>query len=246
MSVLQAPDGNAGDGELREDGPVSQRLADSAAPPSGHRQPRRRGRPSKLSRPAILATALLLIDRDGPEALTMRTLAGALGVEAMSLYRHVESKQALLDGVAEYMMGEIQPRGVSSDWSEAVRGFASSVRGLAREHPRAFELLALRVLDGATALQPVEDLLASLRAGGFTPARSVAAYRVVAAYTHGYALGEIAGFAIDERALGSERLRGRFPAIRALSRHLASEPSQGSFRAGLDLIIAGLRAERER
>jgi hypothetical protein len=127
-----------------------------------------------------------------------------------------------------------------------VRGFASSVRGLAHEHPRAFLLLALRALDSASALQPVEDLLASLRAAGFTPARAVGAYRVIAAYTRGYALSEIAGFALAEDALGAEALGDRFPTIRALSRHLAGEPSRGSFRAGLDVIINGLRADRER
>jgi len=209
-------------------------------------QRRRRGRPPKLSRPAILAAAITLIDRDGPEALTMRSLAGALGVEAMSLYRHVDSKEALLDGVAEQLMSEIEPRGISSDWAEAVRGFASSVRGLAREHPQAFTLLGMRALDSASALQPVEDLLASLRAGGFTPARAVAAYRVIAAYTRGYALSEVAGFALDEASLGPDSLGERFPTIRALSRHLASEPNQGSFRTGLELIINGLRPERER
>jgi AcrR family transcriptional regulator len=209
-------------------------------------QRRRRGRPPKLSRPAILAAAMALIDRGGGEALTMRSLAAALGVEAMSLYRHVDSKEALLDGVAEQLMSGIEPRGVSSDWAEAVRGFASSVRGLAREHPQAFTLVGLRALDSASALQPVEDLLASLRAGGFTPARAVAVHRVVAAYTRGYALSEIAGFALDERALAAPSLGERFPTIRALGRHLATEPSQGSFRAGVELIISGLRAEQAR
>jgi AcrR family transcriptional regulator len=225
---------------------MSAQQPDAGAATTSDAWRRRRGRPPKLSRPAILAAAMTLIDRDGAEALTMRSLAGALGVEAMSLYRHVDSKEALLDGVAEQLMSEIEPRGVSSDWAEAVRGFASSVRGLAREHPQAFMLLGMRALDSASALQPVEDLLASLRAGGFTPARTVAAYRAVAAYTRGYALSEIAGFALDEGSLGADALGERFPTIRALSRHLASEPNQGSFRGGLELIISGLRSERGR
>jgi AcrR family transcriptional regulator len=237
MSVLPASDGNAKRVDLRDDARMSEN-----ATSTGPAQRRRRGRPAKLSRPAIFAAAVKLIDRGGEDALTMRSLAGVLGVEAMSLYRHVASKEELLDGAAEELFGEIQPRGVSSDWTEGVRGFASSVRGLAHEHPRAFSVLALRALGSAGALQPVEDLLASLRAGGFTPARTVAAYRVIAAYTRGYALSEIAGFALgDPDALGA-----RFPTIRVLSRQLASEPSQGSFRAGLELIINGLRAERER
>jgi TetR/AcrR family tetracycline transcriptional repressor len=212
---------------------------------TGATQRRRRGRPAKLSRPAILAAALELIDRDGPEALTMRSLAGALGVEAMSLYRHVDSKEALLDGVAEQLMSEIEPRGVSSDWAVAVRGYASSVRGLARNHPRAYALVALRAPDSPGALRPVEDLLASLRAAGFTPARAVAAYRTVAAYTRGYVLAEIAGLSLDEGALAAQAADERFPTIRALGRQLTSEPSQGGFRAGLEAIINGLRTERE-
>ena len=77
----------------------------------------------------------------------MRALAGAIGVEAMSLYRQDESKEALLEGVAEQLMSEIEPRGASSDWTEGVRGFASSVRGLAHKHPQASTLLAQRSLE---------------------------------------------------------------------------------------------------
>jgi TetR/AcrR family tetracycline transcriptional repressor len=215
---------------------MSPQQADAAAS-AATPQRRRRGRPPKLSRPAILAAAMTLIDRDGAEALTMRSLAAALGVEAMSLYRHVASKQALLDGIADQLYAQIEPRGVSTDWASAVRGYASSVRGLARAHPQAFALVEPR---SASALQPVEDLLASLRAAGFTPARAVAAYRLVASYTRGYALAEIAGFALDEGAIAE-----RFPTVRSLARHLTSEPGQGSFRAGLETIITGLRNERE-
>jgi AcrR family transcriptional regulator len=200
-------------------------------------QRRRRGRPPRLTRPAILAAAIELVDREGADALTMRALAGALGVEAMSLYRHVASKQALLEGIADQLYAQIEPRGVSTDWAAAVRGYASSVRGLARAHPHAFALVAPR---GPGALQPVEDLLASLRAGGFTPARAIAAYRLVAAYTRGYALAEIGGFALEEAAISE-----RFPAVRGLARQLTAEPGQGSFRAGLETIITGLRSERE-
>jgi AcrR family transcriptional regulator len=206
---------------------------------------RRRGRPAKLSRPAIFAAAVALIDRDGPGALTMRAVAGELGVEAMSLYRHVDGKEALLDGVAEQLMSEIEPRGSSAEWAVAVRGFASSVRGVSRNHPQAFALVAMRALDSTSALQPVEDLLASLRGAGFTPARAVSAYRVVASYTRGYVLSEIAGFALSEDVAATQLRGGRFPAIRGLSRQLAHEPTNAGFRSGLETIINGLRVERE-
>jgi AcrR family transcriptional regulator len=203
---------------------------------------RRGGRPARLSRAAIFAAAIELIEASGAEALTMRALADSLGVEAMSLYRHVASREALLDGIAGQLMSKIEPRGVSSDWAAAVRGYASAVRGLARTHPATFALVAYRAPESAGALQPVEDLLASLRAAGFTPARAVSVYRLIAAYTRGYVLAEIGGFALDEQALGQS---ARLPSIRALARQLTGEPGNGSFRAGLETIINGLRTERE-
>jgi AcrR family transcriptional regulator len=204
---------------------------------------RRRGRPSKLSRAAIFAAGLTLIDQDGADALTMRALAAVLDVEAMSLYRHVADKEALLDGIAEQLFREIEPRGPSADWIVAVRAFAASVRGVARHHPAAFALVGLRATDSASALRPVEDLLASLRGAGFTPARAVAAYRLVTAYTRGYALSEIGGFALNDEPAAA--LPGDLTTVRALSRPLASEPTEANFRAGLETIIAGIRAERQ-
>jgi len=175
----------------------------------------------------------------------MRALASELGVEAMSLYRHVNGRAALLDGLAEQLMSEIEPRGASSDWTAGVRAFAASLRALAQAHPEAFRLVALQTLHAPAALQPIEDLLASLRSAGFTPARAIAAYRMIAAYTLGYALSESAGFALAETALAATLGGERYPTVRAFARQLASEPGRGSFEAGLDALIGGLTAERQ-
>ena len=74
---------------------------------------RRRGRPAKLSREAIVAAALALLDREGADALTMRRLGGELGVEAMSLYRHVADRAALLEGLADQLSSEVERRAAS-------------------------------------------------------------------------------------------------------------------------------------
>src|ERR1043165_9533546 len=60
-----------------------------------------------LSRERILDAALALLDRDGLEALSMRKLGEALGVEAMSLYNHVPNKAALLDGIHELILTSV-------------------------------------------------------------------------------------------------------------------------------------------
>jgi len=200
---------------------------------------RGRGRPAKLSREAILSAALALLDREGADALTMRRVAGQLGVEAMSLYRHVADRAALLEGLADRLAAEIGPREGTGDWADALRGFAGDLRAIARYHPAAFALVGAQTLTAPSMLGPIEDVLAGLRRGGFTPARAIFAYRLVASYARGYALAEITGFAIDVRP------EEPFPVIRSLSRRIASEPSEANFRAGLETILGGLRAERE-
>ena len=64
-----------------------------------------------LSRARILETALVLADEIGLEALSMRRLGAELGVEAMSLYNHVPSKAALLDGMVEVILDEMSTSG---------------------------------------------------------------------------------------------------------------------------------------
>lgn len=218
---------------------MSEASASGAGPNEAPAPRRRRGRPAKLSTALILDAALALIDREGAEALTMRRLGGELGVEAMSLYRHVADRAALLEGLADRLAAEIEPRDGAGEWADALRGLAGDVRALARRHPAAFTLVGMRVLNTPNVLGPIEDVLASLRHGGFTPARAIFAYRLVMTYARGYALAELAGFAIE---VGPE---GSLPALRSLSRRLASEPSEVNFRAGLETILAGLRAERE-
>jgi len=201
---------------------------------------RRPGRPRKLTTATITDAALALLDREGADALTMRRLGGELGVEAMSLYRHVASREALLDALADRLAAEIESHDeAEADWPDALRSLAGDLRAIARRHPAAFTLVGMRVLGTATSLRGVEDALAALRRGGFTPARAVSAYRLAVVYARGYALSEIAGFAVEVAP------RERLPVVRSLSRRLASEPSEMAFRAGLETILAGLRAERE-
>jgi AcrR family transcriptional regulator len=169
----------------------------------------------------------------------MRRLGAELGVEAMSVYRHVPGRDALLDAIADALAGEFAVADPAADWLDSLRWVAAEIRAVARRHPAAFELVGVRVLATAGGLAAVEAVLASLRRDGFTPARAISTYRLVLSYARGYALSELAGFAIEAPP------QARLPVIRSLARRLASEPSEVSFRAGLDTILGGLRSERE-
>jgi AcrR family transcriptional regulator len=105
------------------------------------RKRKKRNRP--LARSKIIATALRLSDRKGAEALSMRSLAAELGVEAMSLYHHVPSKAMLLEGVADSLWTEVElaSAGRRGDWRAKLRRVARACRGVALRHPRTFALL---------------------------------------------------------------------------------------------------------
>src|SRR4051794_41945971 len=67
-----------------------------------------------------LQVALVIADDDGLESVTMRRLARELGVEAASLYHHVNGKNQILDGLVELIAAEIERPVPSRDWRGAV------------------------------------------------------------------------------------------------------------------------------
>jgi AcrR family transcriptional regulator len=220
-----------------------------AVPPLAEPARRRRGRPPRLSRPAIFRAALRLIDAEGAGALTMRRLGAELGVEAMSLYRHISSKDALLDGIGEQLMSEVEIGPFEGDWAVTAHRLSFGIRGVARAHPAAFELVGLRALNTVEAMRPVEALLAALRGDGFPADRAVAAFRLLSGYSRGFAPSEIAGFTLAGGTRGGAHLTGdklpagEFPAIHDLTDELARNPTDEDFRAGIETIVTGLRRE---
>ena len=140
---------------------------------SGTRKKRRAGRPSQaaLSVERISAQAVVIADRDGLAALSMRRLAEELGVEAMSLYHHVPSKAALLDAMADALTRGL-PESPPGDWRDCLAAAGRGWRDLARRHPGAFVLLATRSTAGAAMLARGAVILERLQGAGFGPATS--------------------------------------------------------------------------
>lgn len=187
----------------------------------------------------MFEAALELVDREGAEAFSMRRLGQALGVEAMSLYTYVASRDEILDGVSELMVQALVNRPPAAGWQDAIRAFASGIRSVARTHPQAFLLVGMRPLKSEEALAPVEALLAILRAAGFEPLQAVAAYRLATAYARGFALAEIQGFTLDT---GSERnARDTHPFVAEARGTLGALDHDAAFALGLEAIVTGLR-----
>src|SRR5919112_6165499 len=103
-----------------------------------------------LSRERIILTAIDFVDKHGLTALTMRRLGRELGVEAMSLYRYVNGREDLLEGMVDRMVAKLHLRPdeeqlePANGWQAYLQWLAHGVRGLAREHPNVFPLIATR------------------------------------------------------------------------------------------------------
>lgn len=127
-----------------------------------------------LNRQRVLAAAMELTDAEGLAALTMRRLAAGIGVEAMSLYHHVPNKDALLDGLVESVIQEIEealstaPSPEADDWRSLLRDRSLTARDVMVRHPWAPGLIGSRPTIPASLWAYYESILAVMIDGGLT------------------------------------------------------------------------------
>jgi AcrR family transcriptional regulator len=153
------------------------------------RQTRRRKEP--ISRDAIVAAAVQLLDREGLAALSMRRLAEELGTGAASLYWHVGSKDGLLDLVLDQIIGESQvPDPDPPRWREQLKEVAREQRRISLRHPYVVRISIGRIPMGPNALRYSERVLAILRAGGLPPHLAVQGYLLLIATVNGFTMDE--------------------------------------------------------
>jgi AcrR family transcriptional regulator len=146
----------------------------------------------QLSRDRVLAGAVALADEGGVAALTIRSLAGHLGVKPMSLYHYVANKSEILDGIVDVVFGEIDLPAVAADWRSEIFLRATSARRVLRKHPWAIGLLESRISPGPATLAHHDAMLGTLRGAGFSVRLTAHAYALLDAYVYGFALAEAA------------------------------------------------------
>ncbi|NUR90569.1 MAG: TetR family transcriptional regulator [Nonomuraea sp.] len=174
-------------------------------------------------RAEVLRAAIELLDEVGLDALTMRLLAGRLGVRASALYRHYPSKQALLDAMVDHLVGpadEAPPPG--TPWEQLLRGAASGMREVMLAHRDGARLISGFHHPGKAAVAVFEHLIGALVAAGVPVEAAGVAVDTVLAYANGYT--------IEEQA--------RKAGVDGWPR----ERRDRAFHDGLELIITGVRA----
>jgi AcrR family transcriptional regulator len=203
-----------------------------------------------LSRDRVLHAAVALADESGLEALSMRKLGEAVGVEAMSLYTHVANKVDLLDGMTDLVFGEIDLPSEEDDWKTSMRQRALSVRQALSRHRWAIGVMESRTSPGPATLQHHDAVIGCLRKAGFSVALTAHAYSALDSYIYGFALqerslpfdtpGETAELA---QALLTQVPTDKYPHLAELTAEHVLRPGydySDEFEFGLDLILDGL------
>ncbi|WP_405727387.1 TetR/AcrR family transcriptional regulator C-terminal domain-containing protein [Streptomyces sp. NBC_01537] len=224
------------------------------------RQQREPDQPA-LSRATIVREAIAMLDADGIEALSMRKLGARLNAGATSLYRHVATKDELMELAVDEVFAEIalppadSPAG-SPDWRAAATAAARSFRTTALRHPWLASVLGQAGLAylGPNLMSFTERLAALFTAAGFPePSRAI---DTVLSYVIGMSTTEAAWLttvarsgeteaafiarlmpAAQRAAAGHEHLAGAYAAAEVLD---PAEIRDGKFAYGLEVVLDGL------
>ncbi|WP_369054627.1 TetR/AcrR family transcriptional regulator [Kineococcus terrestris] len=222
-----------------------------------------------LSRQRVLTAALAVADADGLAAVTMRRVAGDLGVEAMSIYHHVRGKDALLDGLVEAVLDEAAAELTRAgdpprQWRAALRHRCLSARAVMVRHPWAPGLLTSRPAVPPSAFAWFEAVLAILVGGGFSYALAHRALHALGSTALGFTqelfTPAAAGPAGDDPAAASAEALAALSRMSDVLPHTAAMvaaevhahdgdvlgwcDSRAEFEFTLDLLLDGLERTR--
>lgn len=158
--------------------------------------PKRRSTRVALDTERIAAAAFALIDAEGVAALSARRLAQALGCEAMSLYHHVPTMEAVLDLVVDVLLGRFAPAPGEGRPRARLIAQARDFLALAERHPQVFVMAAARRWKTPNAFALVQSAVAAFVAAGARPRQALCRARILGAYLGGAGTAR-AGWAID-------------------------------------------------
>jgi TetR/AcrR family transcriptional regulator, tetracycline repressor protein len=229
-------------------------MSDPMQPGGRSRQP--------LTRDLIVEEAIAAIDENGLNALTMRALGHRLGVEAMALYRYVNGREDLLEGVVDNLVDRIRvdPDGRSDPldgWQAVLQLLAHSVRAVAVKHPKVFPLMATRhpsapwLRPPLRSLRIVDEFIGGLTLRGFSDRQAVEAYRIFTSFLLGHLLLEVAELGattgpveepLDEGDAPVPSPGGSihvtdYPALMRTADMLAEDHTDAEFEASLEALL---------
>jgi AcrR family transcriptional regulator len=210
-----------------------------------------------LSRDQIADTALAIADAEGIDAVSIRRIARELRSGAMSLYHYFDSRDELLELMADRIAAEmVVPGELPTDWREAVKAIARQSRGAFARHPwlhttlhermRVTPNLMRHIEQSAQAVQPLAE-------AGFDSRLLGTIVAAVDDYTVGYTIREGISVGPEERVRGIEEAfqdphlqylldSGEFPLLSRFVTEGGELPIGDRFEDGLDWLLDGFAA----
>jgi AcrR family transcriptional regulator len=196
----------------------------------------------------IAAAALEIVDTAGLSALSMRSLAAALGTGPMTVYNYVAGKEGLEELVVAAVVADVRLPDLTDDWQRDVYAIAEAMwRGI-RAHPAAIPLVLTRRTASATGFAAADGLIAALGRAGMDERDRLAAFHAVLGFVVGAAQAELAGpFTRGDTARETAARIGAvagttYPNVEELS-HVAMRMSvEEDFDRGLRMLLDGIAA----
>jgi AcrR family transcriptional regulator len=201
-----------------------------------------------LQKEQIVFAAVKIADEVGIEGLSMRKLGKVLAVEAMALYHHFPSKEALIDSMVDSVHAEIEAPLDTDDWSMAMRRRAVSAVNAISGHRWAAPLMESRQNPGPASMQLIDATVKCLRGAGFSIGMVAHALSVLDAYTFGFAGQLRPAETVEQSAQMGFDIMEHFPfdmyphVGELVTEHVvnAGYRTIEEFHFGLDLILAGI------
>jgi len=207
---------------------------------------RRRG---SLTREQVVEAALTLADQSGLDALTMPNLAGRLECGVMTIYGYVDSKEDLLDAIAQRGLRDLRlPQPLPSDLAGILVSWGRSLRTTLIEHPSLPVIFLTQAVVGPGIFRGVEALLGRLNEAGMPPSAGVHAIYAVLTYATGFVAWEIprtrrqpqAAYVASWRREFAGLTPAEFPLAGRVLDELGQVAGDEQFELGLTALARGL------
>jgi AcrR family transcriptional regulator len=190
----------------------------------------------------IAAAALRIVDDSGVGALSMRSLAAALGTGPMTLYNYVADKSGLEELVVAAIVAEVRLPDPTDDWQQDAYAIASAMWHGVRTHPAAIPLVLTRRMSSATGFVAADALIAALSRAGLDDSDRLAAFHALLGFVTGAAQADLAGPLVAARI--GEVAGTEYPHVEALSEVATQTSAEEDFDRGLRMLLDGIATRR--
>ncbi len=190
----------------------------------------------------IAVAALRIVDESGVGALSMRSLAAALGTGPMTLYNYVADKEGLEELVVAAIVAGVRLPEPTDDWQHDAHAIASAMWQGIRAHPAAIPLVLTRRMSSSTGFMAADALIGALGRAGLRDQDRLAAFHALLGLVTGSAQPELAGPLVAAR-IGSVA-GADYPNVEALAKVAAESTVEDDFDRGLRMLLEGIASRR--